>query len=541
MPDSQIMKIIKKIGVLVVILFACLTAKAGDNIVSTTSWWWPYYAIAQNEYATVTVHGNPNTSYQLRETYNGTNPIDTGFRSLTTDGNGVWTETVGIGLPDPGWSSGVYSFTLESNAGLLLDQGAITQAKGTWDKTNTTGLPDSTVVFNLYGVPQVKPPQPLTFHWTNRSTKNITFQLHRPDGHVVLEEIADGGSIGVDTYTPSANGPFGDYYFTFVVGSQTFTAGQSMFNDIGDSNFGQTWSTPNLYFTLDEPGSAGNGSSGGPNGSVTNNDAVAHVLQWVDSASGQNAGPPITVAPGATYNPAAGDIPSGPPGTQGNYKLVDTTTGGTLGNVGRYTPTDNIGQDRLIGSVIGTINPPAAPQPSPTSGQSQGGNLSDGNQGFGSGGHTTVNNSNTSISGGTTGATNQDIYNDVKQSIMDAEQAAGDDAQRAADSVDETVPSDIQVPDYSARDQAFQDVQSHVDEEASGAADKYRPPVSVGGASVSSSWSIPAIGPLQSWTVDLSRFSTGISVFRAMCLVAVTFIFYKASGNALDKAVGGEG
>jgi hypothetical protein len=159
----------------------------------------------------------------------------------------------------------------------------------------------------------------------------------------------------------------------------------------------------------------------------------------------------------------------------------------------------------------------------------------------------TVTNPTTTVTGGGSGVTNQDIYNDVKQALLDAGYQSGPEAKQDEGIVGGTGLNLGDQPDgvgnlddvHGIKD----DVRNSIDASKTtrsavqGKVDQIKnlELPTVGYAPLS--WTIPKIGPLPSWTLDLTPWAAWIGQFRDLCLFALYFGFWWLAVATLRKGI----
>lgn len=272
----------------------------------------------------------------------------------------------------------------------------------------------------VIGASPAKHPQPLQLHADgSKDTKDQVLMIIDPNAHVVMNFGVGAGQTASSEYQPPDNPVVGAYSLCIATTPGAMQQGvpgpvqaiATLSATPNDPTYSHKWNVDTLSATL----TGGGGNPPGSNGRVTNNGNTPAILQWKD-ASGNPVGGAITVPAGGSYDPSILDLGTTlPAGLSGQMTL--TANGQQIGTATLSRSSDGGGAS-LVGNVTATLNPVIA-SGTPTPNQTNGGNVSSGNQ-TGNSSTTIVNNPSTTIGGGSGGATNQDIYNDVKQALTDA-------------------------------------------------------------------------------------------------------------------------
>jgi len=491
----------------------------------------PYHAVTITASCTSGSGAPPSGTYIIKvDTSNSTGGSSSQYPMFTV----VWNGTTGTGSvtagAGPSQGSQTWSNPTLWNGSTQLTQYQVTMTNGgfSWNMNINAACTNGTTNFVFGGVQL--PVQPITISAVSKNNQSVNGMFEDPNGNDVLTFGVGSNQTYSNTYQPQYGAPTGVWYLMYVTGIGTHQqkavlATVTLTATPNDPTYSAKWSSINLAGTI--PGSAG-GNNVGPQGSFTNNSGRSITLQWTDS--GGNVVATQTVANGSTAALTAPTVTL-PNGTAENLTLTDTTDGKTLGGVTIFAPSD--GQPGSVqGTITGTANPPPASNPTPTPQPTNTGNNSTGVTTTTTAGNTSVNNGNTSISGAAAGATNQDIYNDVKQALLDASQgnpSGGSDGQ---------MPADAQVTDLTGAKADAAAVQSWAQTQVNtGSSGFLAAPTAPTIGTTSAGFTMPAVGPMSAITIDWSGYSSMIGIFRALCLIAMTITFWLANQRAVNNAI----
>lgn len=358
--------------------------------------------------------------------------------SPTTTGSQPYQENRQIaGWLTPGGTQGPYNVSVSPAIGGSAIVGHVTfkyvivNESGTGDNIDHTVYKD---VYFGYAAPTLHP-QPYEYHIANLDKKPVIGILRDPAGTTKVtagcgpSQTMDGGwqppddaLRGVYTwYFGFANPPGSSSLYTYTGG---FT--DTLVDTPTDLQYSAKWTAAVSNSVIPAGSSAGVPGTAG-NGSVTNNTGGNMVLQWKDQ-QGNLVGTPQTVAPGAAAEPSLQGV-NIPPGQTNQMTLVDTAHGNNpIGQTWVSNAGDGTGPT-MATPIIAVVGAAPAVE-TPTAGQTNKGNQQQGVNTPQAGSNTLVNNSNS------TTLTNQDMYNDVRQAIIDSDRSSSPSMQGPSDTLD---------------------------------------------------------------------------------------------------------